>query len=195
MLNMRHKKEITAEVQARYKKAKKKQKKIILDEFVALTGYNRNYASRVLRLYYGKQIGSIGSGKAKIRYVIGKDKRKKRDRKRFYGDDVTEVLKKIWAILDMPCGKRLAPFLPEIILKLEAFSEIEMKSDTKQKLLKISASTIDRLLKPIKEKLRIGKGRSFTKPGTLFKHQIPIKTFSEWDDSAPGYLEALPCRP
>jgi len=190
MLNMRHKKEITAEVQARYKKAKKKQKKIILDEFVALTGYNRNYASRVLRLYYGKQIGSIGSGKRKIRYVIGKDKRKKRDRKRFYGDDVTNILKKIWAILDMPCGKRLAPFLPEIILKLEAFGEIEMKSDTKQKLLSISASTIDRLLKPIKEKLRIGKGRSFTKPGTLFKHQIPIKTFSEWDDSAPGYLEA-----
>ena len=70
MLNMRHKKEITAEVQVRYKKAPKKQKKIILDEFVALTGYNRNYASRVLRLYYGKHIGSITSGKRKIRLVV-----------------------------------------------------------------------------------------------------------------------------
>ncbi|MCL5070116.1 MAG: DDE-type integrase/transposase/recombinase [Actinobacteria bacterium] len=189
MLNMRHKKEITAEVQARYKKAKKKQKKIILDEFVALTSYNRNYASRVLRLYYGKQIGGIGQGKRKIRYVIGKDKRKKKDRKRFYSDDVTDILKKIWAILDMPCGKRLAPFMEEIILKLETFSEIEMKSNTKQKLLAISASTIDRLLKPIKEKLRIGKGRSSTKPGTLLKHQIPIKTFSDWDSQKPGFLE------
>ena len=190
MLDIRNKKEITAEIQERYKKASRKQKKVILDEFVALTGYNRNYASRVLRQYYGKLIGSIGLGKAKIRYVIGKDKRSKRDRKRFYGDDVTEVLKKIWAILDMPCGKRLAPFLPEIIFKLETFNEIEIKSATKQKLLEVSASTIDRLLKPIKEKLRIGKGKSFTKPGTLLKHQIPIKTFSDWDDSAPGYLEA-----
>jgi len=190
MLDIRNKKQITAEIQERYKKASRKQKKVILDEFVALTGYNRNYASRVLRQYYGKLIGSIGSGKRKIRYVIGKDKRSKRDRKRFYGDDVTEALKKIWTILDMPCGKRLAPFLPEIIFKLETFSEIEMKSATKQKLLKVSASTIDRLLKPIKEKLRIGKGKSFTKPGTLLKHQIPIKTFSDWDDSAPGYLEA-----
>jgi len=190
MLNMRHKKEITAEVQARYKKASKKQKKTILDEFVALTGYNRNYASRVLRLYYGKKIGSIGKGKAKIHYVIGRNKKPKRDRKRFYGNDVIDILKKIWAILDMPCGKRLAPFMEEIILKLETFGEIEMKSITKQKLFKISASTIDRVLKPIKESLRIGKGRSFTKPGTLFKHQIEVKTFSDWDDSAPGYLEA-----
>jgi hypothetical protein len=189
MLNMRHKKEITAEVQTRYKKAKKKQKKIILDEFTALTGYNRNYASRVLRLYYGKRIGSIGRGKAKIHYVVGKDKKKK-ERKRFYTDDVTNVLKKIWTVLDMPCGKRLAPFMPEIILKLEAFSEIEMDSSAKQKLLKISASTIDRLLKPVRDSLRIGRGRSFTKPGTLLKHQIPIKTFSDWDDAIPGYLEA-----
>jgi hypothetical protein len=190
MLNMRHKKEITAEVQARYKKASKKQKKIILDEFVELTNYNRNYASRVLRLCYGKQIGSIIQRGRKIKYVIGKNRKSKRDKKRFYGDDVTVILKKIWAILDMPCGKRLAPFIPEIILKLEAFGEIEMDSLTKQKLLNISTSTIDRLLKPIKEKLRIGKGRSFTKPGTLFKHQIPIKTFSDWGDSVPGYLEA-----
>jgi len=190
MLDIRNKKEITAEIQERYKKASRKQKKTILDEFVALTGYNRNYASRVLRQYYGKLIGSIGSGKRKIRYVVGKDKRSKRNRKRFYDDDVTEALKKIWAILDMPCGKRLAPFLPEIIFKLETFDEIKMKSATKQKLLEVSASTIDRLLKPIKEKLRIGKGKSFTKPGTLLKHQIPIKTFSDWDDSAPGYLEA-----
>ena len=81
-------------MEARYKKAKKKQKKIILNEFVALTGYNRNYASRVLRLYYGKHIDSIGKGKRKIRYVISKDKSKKRDRKRFYGNDVKDALKK-----------------------------------------------------------------------------------------------------
>ena len=86
MLDIRNKKQITAEIQERYKKASRKQKKVILDEFVALTGYNRNYASRVLRQYYGKLIGSIGSGKAKIRYVIGKDKRSKRNRKRFYDD-------------------------------------------------------------------------------------------------------------
>ncbi len=65
-----------------------------------------------------------------------------------------------------------------------------MDSLTIQKLHKIPASTIDRLLKPVKEKLRIGKWRSFTKPATLLKHQIPIKTFSDWNEAAPGYLEA-----
>jgi len=74
MLNMRHKKEITAEVQARYKKAKKKQKKIILDEFVALTGYNRNYASRVLRLYYGKQMAAFAQEKEKFAILLEKIK-------------------------------------------------------------------------------------------------------------------------
>jgi len=190
MLNMRHKKEITAAIQTRYKKATRKQKKIILDEFVALTGYNRNYASRILRLYYGRYIGSIGKGKTKIRYVVGKDKKHKKDRKRFYDDCTKDILKKIWTMLDMPCGKRLAPFIPEIILKLEVFSEIEMTNATKQKLLVVSASTIDRLLKPVRDSLRVGKGRSFTKPGTLLKHQVPIKTFSDWDEASPGYLEA-----
>ncbi|MBM3710359.1 MAG: hypothetical protein FJW61_08070 [Actinobacteria bacterium] len=81
-------------------------------------------------------------------------------------------------------------FYLKIILKLEIFGEIEMNADTKGKLHKISASTIDRLLKPIKDKLIIGKCRSFTKPGTLLKHQVPIKTFSDWDDATPGYFEA-----
>ena len=86
MLNMRHKKEITAEVQARYKKASKKQKKIILDEFVALTGYNRKYASRVLRLYYGKRIGSIGKGKGKNTLCYWKRQEKKeREKKILHG--------------------------------------------------------------------------------------------------------------
>jgi hypothetical protein len=51
-----------------------------------------------------------------------------------------------------------------------------------------SAPTIDRLLQPEREKMKL-KGRSGTKPGTLLKHQIPVRTFSEWDDKRPGFLE------
>lgn len=68
------------------------------------------------------------------------------------------------------------------------FKEIKAEEIVQEKLMKISSSTIDRLLASERKKQAI-KGRSNTKPGTLLKNQIPIRTFSEWDDKKPGFVE------
>ena len=185
---MSEKKAITKEVARRYRKAKKKEKGGMLNEFVATTGYNRNYAAWTLRNWC-REIGRYLKNGDKI--VLVKDPRlkKNRNKPRIYNEPILPALKKIWGILNYPCGKRLAPFLPEIIPALEKHGEISLDSETRKKLLEISATTIDRLLKGEREKRQI-KGRSTTKPGTLLKSQIPIRTFSEWNENKPGFLEA-----
>ncbi len=180
MLSMRHKKAVTTEVKKRYIKETKKGKTTILDEFIALTGYNRTYAARILSLAAGKVIGYSRSCGKRIKYVIGKDKKTKRKANKIYGYDVFLALKKIWAIFDFVCGKRLAPFMAEAIKKLTKHKEIELSPEVAKKLLAISASTIDRLLKPEKDRFRLGKGRSGTKPGSLLKKAIPIRTFADF---------------
>ncbi len=187
MLTMREKKALTKEIQDRYGKATKKTKGNILDEFCTVTGYNRVYAARILRLSVGRLIGYARSGGKKIKYVIGK--KKKTVRPRIYTHDVFLALRKIWAVFDFICSKRLAPFMAEAVGKLEKHKELDITGDVKQKLLKISPSTIDRLLKKEKDKFKLGKGRSGTKPGTLLKNQIPIRTFADWDDAVPGFTE------
>lgn len=190
MLEMRHRKAITTEVQDRYRKDTKKGKSKILDEFSATTGYNRVYAARIPRLAPGKVIGYSKINSRKIKYVIGRKKKIKRVRDSIYGYDVFLALKKIWTIFDFICSKRLAPFMAEAIEKLTKHKEIELLPDIKEKLLAISASTIDRLLKPEKDCYRLGKGRKGTKPGTLLKKAIPIRTFADWDEAIPGFVEA-----
>jgi hypothetical protein len=189
MLAMKHRKALTSEVQDRYIKASKKTKAKILDEFCTTTGYNRVYAARILRLKVGKVIGYARMGGKKIKYVIAKKKKTKRKRDKIYGYDVFLALKKIWVIFDFICSKRLAPFMAEAVEKLKKHKEIETTGEVDRKLVAMSASTIDRLLKKEKDKFRLGKGRSGTKPGTLLKNQIPIRTFADWDDAVPGFTE------
>jgi len=98
------------------------------------------------------------------------------------------MIKKIWFLMDCICGKRLAPMLGELIGVLERFGEIELESEVKEKLLNVSPATIDRLLVEERKKQTL-RARSKTKPGTLLKHQIPIRTFSEWDEQKPGFVE------
>lgn len=189
MLTMREKRALTAEIQNRYNKATKKQKGRILDEFCATTKYNRVYAAKILRLMAGKVIGYLGAGNKRIKYVIGKSKKKRKSRPRIYTHDVFLALKKIWVVFDFICGKRLAPFMAEAVAKLEKHKEIDITDKVREKLMMISASTIDRLLKPEKDKQRLGKGRSGTRPGSLLKKQIPVRMFSEWNEKRPGFCE------
>ncbi|MBA7542876.1 ISNCY family transposase ISKol11 [subsurface metagenome] len=79
--------------------------------------------------------------------------------------------------------------MAEAVKKLEKHKEIDLTPTVRKKLTKISASTIDRLLKPEKDKFKIGKGRKGTKPGSLLKKAIPIRTFADWDDARPGFVE------
>jgi hypothetical protein len=182
-LLMKERQSVTRVTAQRYKKGRKKDRSGILDEFVHLTGYTRKYASYVLRMQ-GKRIW------IRDNVVVQADRRskRKRKRKRVYDEEVLRVLRKIWVIMNYMCGKRLAAILKEIIPKLEEHGEIEVREETREKLLRISASTIDRVLCRERKKLRL-KSRSRTKPGTLLKHQIPIRTFSEWDEGRPGFIE------
>lgn len=166
----------------RYRKADKKGKGAILDELTALTGYNRWYAVGLLR---GEgQVIRIG----KMRLVGDLNSKAKRTKPRIYDEAVHERLKEIWSIMDFICGKRLAAILPEVVPVLERHHEIELNGETRTKLLSISAATIDRLLAPERKKWDL-RGRSGTKPGTLLKHQIPIRTFAEWNEKQAGFVE------
>lgn len=186
-LTMQEKKAITREVARRYQKASKNEKGLILDEFIKLTGYTRCYAAFVLR-NWGRKINLRLNGE-KLIVVLGQGgKRGIRKRKRTYDQSVLAALKKTWATCDCICGKRLAPYLAEVVPVLERFGELKIDQETRKKLFKISPATIDRILAPEKAKFEL-KGRSTTKPGTLLKHQIPIRTFSDWDEKRPGFLE------
>jgi hypothetical protein len=94
----------------------------------------------------------------------------------------------IWELLDYLCGKRLVAILPEIISKLEEFKELRLEAEIKAKLLQLSAATADRLLQPERRKHEL-RGRGQTRPGTLLKHQIPIRTFADWNEQRPGFAE------
>jgi len=182
-LTMKERKAITRELSDRYKKATKKQKGVILNQFTALTGYNRAYASYLLSSH-GKTLRVTRNKVIRADVKINA----KRQKKRHYDDSVKSILTKIWIIYSYPCGKRLKPLLGEAVARLKGFGEISIAKDTEERLSKISASTIDRLLREEKKKYEL-KGRSHTKPGTLLKSQIPIRTFSEWDEQRPGFIE------
>jgi len=168
---------------SQYRKTRKKEKGRILDELVALTGYNRWYVVGLLR-WDGKV---IRAGR-RVRLVGDLRKKAKRTRHRLYDEAVLDGLKVIWAIMDYICGKRLAAILPEVIPVLEKHREIVLDAITREKLLSISASSIDRLLVAERRKWML-RGRSGTKPGTLLKHQIPIRTFADWNEKQAGFVE------
>jgi integrase-like protein len=163
----------------RYQRGRKKEKQKLLDEFVELTGYNRSYARTVLR-NHGRQ-----AGRHKKPVV---NKRRRALRGQHYDQKVLEGLRRIWMILDFICGKRLVAIMPEVVKRLEYFGEFKCDRRTREKLLKISAATIDRLLAPERRKHQL-RGRARTKPGTLLKKQIPLRTFSEWSEQRPGFVE------
>lgn len=191
MLDMRQKKAVTKELMKRYNRATKKKKTIMLDEFCATTGYNRSYASWLLKIKKPKVLGYVKTGGKTIKFVAEDKKRgkKKKGRPRIYTYDVFLALRKIWTVFDCICGKRLAPFMAEATRKLEKHGELDITAIVRKKLKSMSASTIDRMLKKEKKRFKLGKGRSGTKPGTLLKKSIPIRTFADWDDAVPGFAE------
>jgi len=192
-LSLKERKAVVKEEATRYQKVTKKEKGKILDEFGKLTGYSRCYAAYALRTY-GKKVAVYKNGVRSI--FIGDDlyngrgmKVKKRRRDRIYDGKVVNALIHLWKMSDYLCGKRLHVYLTEIIPILEKFNELKFDGETKEKLMDISPATIDRLLKNEKMKFRL-KGRSLTKPGTLLKHSIPIRTFADWNEKEPGFVEA-----
>jgi len=171
-MSPRSKKEYIEAISLRYKKASRKQRSVILDEFCATCMYHRKHAIRLLRSFK--------------RFV--KPKLKKRGRCPSYPrNTILKPLKRIWLAANLPCSKRLKVILP---LWLPGYMQSfgPLPSKTSEALLKISPATIDRLLLPTRITYT-RRGRSTTKPGTLIRKQVPIKT-NQWDESRPGFLEA-----
>jgi len=155
----------------RYHSASKKEQKIILDEFCNNCNYNRKYAIRLLNSpLETKSITSLS----------------RRGRNKIYDEAILEtVLTDIWKATNLPCSKRLKHLIP---LWLPFYKKQKISQQIKQKLLKISAATIDRIMASSRSKLS-KKGLATTKPGSIIKKQIPIKT-DQWDEQQPGFLEA-----
>lgn len=169
MMSQRSKRELLVTIQPRYLKASRKGKTQILDEFVAATGYHRKHALRLLKNGHPRGL------------------QKRRGRRKVYQGEVVAALTRIWEICGRICSKRLQPFLPEMVSVLERCEEMQLTPDVKELLLSMSRSTIDRCLQPARFEQR--KGLSTTKPGTLLKKAIPVRTFADWDDARPGFLE------
>jgi hypothetical protein len=172
MMSLKSKRELLEVVQPRYLKASKVEKQKMLDEFTSATGYHRKYAIRILKHKRQDQ---------------NHPKRKPKTYKTIYGGEVMRALEQIWEIYGHICSKRLQPFLPEAIKVLERCKEIELSEGTKELLLKISSASIDRCLRPVRVKSL--HGLSTTKPGSLLKSQIPVRTFTAWDQEQPGFME------
>lgn len=181
---MKERKRIAEATAGRYRKAGKKERGVILNEFVELTRFARSYAAMVLR-NQGRVV--LVNRQLRVRGDLGK-KLPRRGRGPTYDEATVKALVQVWRIMDYICGKRLAPVLPEIVERLQRHNELRCDAATGKKLGQLSAATIDRLLRPERAKYQL-KGRSHTRPGTLLKHQIPMRTFNEWDEAQPGFLE------
>ena len=172
MMSLKSKRELLEVVRPRYLKASKAEKQTMLDEFTSATGYHRKHAIRVLK----NQVQVQNHLKGKIKTY-----------KTIYRGEVVQALEQIWEIYGHICSKRLQPFLPEAIKVLERCKEIEFSKDTKELLLKISSASIDRCLRPVR--IKSSHCLSTTKPGSLLKNLIPVRTFTEWNEERPGFME------
>ncbi len=157
-------------LRGRYFKASKEEKGKMLDEFTKVTGLHRKAAIRLLHW----------PGRAGVS--------KRRGRPRRYGTGVAEALRAVWEASDRLCSKRLQPFLHEMIRVLRQHGEQQIDASTEGQLCRMSPSTIDRLLRNYR-KFGGRRGLSTTRPGSLLKSSIPIRTFADWQENKPGFME------
>lgn len=143
----------------------------MIDELCEQFGYSRKHAIKLLNARAG----------------WGGDPAVRKGRPVVYEPQVVEVLWCIWRAAEQPCGKRLVELLSLWLPHYER-EHGKLSKATRQKLLAVSPAHADRLLAPRKASSH-RRGRCGTKPGSLLKTHIPIRT-DNWDITVPGYLEA-----
>jgi len=184
---MAERRKIRAEYAKKYRKAKKAEKTKILNEYLELLGKgNRKYEIFALNREGKKQLRLLGGKYANVK--ISSSHRKKRVYKKYYDDEVAEVLIKLWKFFRYICGERLVPLLRanlDVICRKKRFC---ISAEVKNKLATVSRSTVERLLTAERKQHKL-KGRSTTKKGSLLKNQIPVRVFWRWDEKQPGFCE------
>ena len=170
-LSLQTRRELLQQVIPQYRAATTVRKKSkLLDAFTATTGYNRKYAMHLLN--HTKEVQLVPQ----------------HPRRRHYGPEVQHALFLVWHAANRICAKRLIPFLPTLVEALERHEHLHLTKECRNQLLSMSAATADRLLRS--QRKRGQRGLSTTRAGTLLKQQIPVRTFQEWNDDRPGFLEA-----
>lgn len=170
IMSLMTRRELLAGTKQKYHDANWTEKGKILDGFVAATGYERKYATHLLN--------STAAPAAPT----------KRPATQKYDEQVRQALIAVWYAANKICSKRLVPFLPQLVAKMEQHGHLRLPADVRARLLNISPATVDRMLSPDRERIR--QGISTTRRGNLLKHQIQVRTFADWDDVTPGFLEA-----
>ena len=185
---MKEKQALTDVTGPRYRKAKKAGKSRILYEFCQSTGYHRKYAIALLQQAGKTQVRRIGKQTVKVK--ITAKTRRKRVYKRYYDEPVEKAVFAIWAFFRFICGQRLVPMIQDnldVLAEHKRFCRL-MTNEVKIKLATVSRSTVERMLRRERRRGK-AKGTCATKPGTLLKHQITVRTFWRWDDKKPGFCE------
>jgi hypothetical protein len=155
-------------LQTRYRRAHKKAKGVILNEFTQTTGCSRDYAMHLLRGDYPYTTGPI-------RHL----------RARYYTPEDAAALEHLSDLLDWMCSKLMKAAIPLVLPGLRDDGTLDIGDVCAQHLLEMSAATIDRLRARRRPKGKHRRG--FTKPGTLLKYRIPIRTLAERNAPVPGY--------
>lgn len=190
-LTMHERHAVTRELTHRYQHGTKKERTQILDEFIRITGYTRCYARFMLRNCNRKLVKMIHHRRVVFTCAQARKPGAKRHRPQTYGTKAFLIaLQRLWSLSDGLCGKRLVAFLHETIPHLESCGTFAQVADPnmREQLLRVSAATLDRLLAPTKRLTQL-QSRSGTRPGTLLKHHIPVRTFADWNETAPGFCE------
>jgi hypothetical protein len=169
-MSAKSRKEVLEQARQRYGKRGRRGRTRLLDEVCELCGFKRKYAIKV------------SSGK---RALAGS--RKRRGSQPIYGVAEREVIKAIWLAAQQPCGKRLKATL-KVWLPHYKKRRGRLAAGLRQRVIAISASSSDRLLAPCRAS-QGARARCGTRPGTLLRQQIPVRT-EHWDVSMPGFIEA-----
>ena len=165
---MTTRKELVEALRGRYRDAAVGDKVKILDEFVALTGYHRKHAIRVLR----EEVTS----------------KEARARNRLYDEAVRQALTVLWEAGDRVCSKRLKALIPILVDAMERHGHLDLDQVIKAKVLEVSAATIDRVLADARSHID-GQRKRRKGVGAAIRRSIPVRTFADWRDPAPGFFE------
>lgn len=166
---MEARRELIEALSERYRRSQRDEKKRILDEFVELAGYHRKHAIRVLRRE--RRIKGSAAGRAT----------------QLYDEAVVTALTIIWEAADRICGKRLKAVLATFVESMERNGHLRLDSPVKDRLLQMSAASIDRLLQPVRALAK--QGRRKASVNTLLRKSIAIRTYEGWNNPPPGYFE------